>query len=49
MKTDIGQLEYVHPKLRKLALWLEKETGFEFTEMDKVRYQSSTSSKYFIQ
>ena len=31
MKLDIDQLEFIDPKLRDLALWIEKETGYEFT------------------
>ena len=31
MKIDIGQLEFIDKKLRELALWIEKETGFELT------------------
>ncbi len=31
MKADIGQWEFVDPTLRSLAIWLEKETGVEFT------------------
>lgn len=37
MKSDIGQLKYVHPKLRKMAKWLEKSTGLEFTETSRFR------------
>ena len=37
MKTDIGQLEYVHPELRKLIEWLEDSTGLEFTETSRFR------------
>lgn len=37
MKSDIGQLEYVHPKLRNLITWLESATGFEFTETSRFR------------
>lgn len=32
MKIDIGQLEFIDKKLRRLALWLEEKTGFEFTD-----------------
>ena len=31
MKIDINQLEFIDKKLRELALWIEKETGLEFT------------------
>jgi len=31
MRIDIGQLEFIDIKLRRLVLWLEKETGLEFT------------------
>lgn len=31
MKIDIKQLEFIDEKLRTMADWLEKETGFEFT------------------
>ena len=37
MKTDIGQLDYVHPKLRTLCMWLETTTGMEFTETSRYR------------
>jgi hypothetical protein len=37
MKSDIAQLKYIHPKLRKLITWLEKSTGFEFTETSRHR------------
>jgi len=37
MKSDIKQLEYVHPKLRKLIVWLEDTTGLEFTETSRFR------------
>jgi hypothetical protein len=30
MKIDIGQLEFIDKKLRKLVIWLEKETGLTF-------------------
>jgi hypothetical protein len=39
MKSDIAQLEYVHPKLRKLITWLEESTGFEFTETSRYRME----------
>lgn len=31
MRIDIKQLEFVHSTLRSLLVWLEKETGLEFT------------------
>jgi hypothetical protein len=31
MKIDIGQLEFIDPKLREMAKWIEKKTGLEFT------------------
>lgn len=31
MKIDIAQLEFIKGKLRELTLWVEEETGFEFT------------------
>ena len=31
MNLDIGQLEFVHIKLRVIILWLEEQTGLEFT------------------
>lgn len=31
MKIDIGQLEFIDIKLRRILLWLEYETGLEFT------------------
>ena len=31
MKADIQQWEFVHPRLRRLCVWLEDQTGFEFT------------------
>lgn len=31
MKADIKQFEFLDEKLRKLALWIEKVTGLEFT------------------
>lgn len=31
MRIDIDQLEFIDPKLREMALWVEKETGLEFT------------------
>lgn len=37
MKSDIGQLKYVHPKLRKMVKWLEESTGLEFTETSRFR------------
>lgn len=37
MKSDIGQLEYVDQKLRKLIVWLEESTGLEFTETSRFR------------
>jgi hypothetical protein len=32
MIIDIGQLEFIHEKLRALCLWLEEETGLNFTD-----------------
>lgn len=37
MKSDIAQLEYVDPELRKMIMWLEESTGFEFTETSRYR------------
>jgi hypothetical protein len=37
MRVDFKQQKYRHPKLRKLLAWLEKETGFEFTETSGYR------------
>jgi hypothetical protein len=37
MKTDIAQERFRHPILRELLLWLEEETGFEFTETSSFR------------
>ena len=31
MKIDIDQLEFIDKKLREMAVWVEKETGLEFT------------------
>lgn len=31
MKLDIKQLKFVNPTLRKICVWLEKETGLGFT------------------
>lgn len=31
MKIDINQLNFIDKRLRNLVLWLEKETGLEFT------------------
>lgn len=31
MRLDIAQLEFVHIVLRQMILWLEAETGLEFT------------------
>ena len=31
MRLDISQLEFIDPKLRQLVVWLETETGLEFT------------------
>jgi len=31
MKIDIGQLEFIDQNLRDMALWLENETGHEYT------------------
>ena len=31
MIADIKQLNFIHHKLRKIALWLEKETGQTYT------------------
>ena len=31
MLIDIGQLEFIDPKLRKLAVWVENETGWQPT------------------
>ena len=31
MRIDIGQLEFINKTLRVILLWVEKETGFEFT------------------
>jgi len=31
MKADIGQMEFIDPMLRKMAEWIEEETGLEFT------------------
>ena len=37
MRTDFKQLNYLHPKLRKILSWLEKTTGLEFTETSSYR------------
>lgn len=31
MRADIGQMEFIDPQLRKMALWIEEKTGFKFT------------------
>ena len=31
MRIDIGQLEFIHPTLRKILTNLELDTGYEFT------------------
>ena len=31
MKIDISQLEFIHPTLREILVWIEKKTGLEFT------------------
>ena len=31
MRIDIGQLEFMDKKLRNILLYLEKETGYDFT------------------
>ena len=31
MKADIGQFEFFDPKLRMIGVWIEQETGVEFT------------------
>ena len=31
MKADIVQLQFFHSKLRMILLWMEEETGVEFT------------------
>lgn len=37
MRMDIAQLEYLDPKLRKVVLWLEEETGLEFMNTSNYR------------
>lgn len=31
MNIDYQQLEFIHPKLRRILIWLEAQTGFELT------------------
>lgn len=31
MKIDIAQLEFIDKRLRNILVWLEKQTGMEFT------------------
>lgn len=31
MQIDIKQLEFIHPKLRELVMWLEEDTGLVLT------------------
>lgn len=31
MKLDIGQLEFIDKDLRNIVVWIEEQTGFEFT------------------
>lgn len=31
MRIDIAQLEFIHPKLREIAIFIEKRIGIEFT------------------
>jgi len=31
MNIDIKQLEFISPMLREIVLWLEAETGYDFT------------------
>lgn len=37
MKIDISQLEYIDKRLRKILVWLEKETGLELTITSQYR------------
>jgi hypothetical protein len=37
MKIDIAQLEYIHPMIRKIAVWVEKKTGLELTITSQYR------------
>ena len=37
MKIDINQLRFYHVKLRRLLIWLEKDTGLEFTITSQFR------------
>ena len=37
MKADFQQYQFWHPALRTLVLWIEKETGVEFTSTSMFR------------
>lgn len=37
MRIDIGQLEFIDKTLRDIVLWLENETGLEFTDTSLYR------------
>jgi len=41
MKSDIAQQEFRHKTLRLLIVWLELETGLEFTETSSFRMDGS--------
>ncbi len=41
MKIDIIQLEFIDQKLRNMIVWLEKETGLEFTITSLYRMNDS--------
>ena len=41
MRIDIKQLEFIHPILREITIWLEKETGLEFTITSLYRINDS--------
>jgi hypothetical protein len=41
MKIDIAQLEFIDSKLRNILVWIEKETGFEFTITSLYRINDS--------
>ena len=41
MRIDIRQLEFIDKRLRNLVVWLEKETGLEFTITSLYRIDDS--------